>query len=137
MSLTSKAASALVRATARQQVAVAPACAALQQTRSQASLTDASTSHAEWKSPFSRGSSGQQDTTKIPSFKNYKAGSETSNKVFQYFMVGAFGGLSAMGAKDTVQSELSPEAPENAKGNERRSSYPQCGRYTEMRGNMS
>ena len=43
-------------------------------------------------------------TTKIPSFKAYmsKRG-ETSNKTFQYFMVGTMGLLSAAGAKATVQ----------------------------------
>ena len=60
-------------------------------------MADASTSHAQWNSPFSRGTSGAQDTTKIPSFKNYRGGSETSNKVFQYFMVGSLGGISAFG----------------------------------------
>jgi ubiquinol-cytochrome c reductase iron-sulfur subunit len=54
-------------------------------------------------SPFTRGTSGKKDTTVIPSFKKYRSGNETSNKVFQYFMVGAFGGLSALGAKNTVQ----------------------------------
>jgi ubiquinol-cytochrome c reductase iron-sulfur subunit len=43
-------------------------------------------------------------TTKIPSFGAYmsKKG-ETSNRVFQYFMVGTMGALAAMGAKATVQ----------------------------------
>ena len=45
-------------------------------------------------------------TTKIPSFANYmsKKG-ETSNKTFQYFMVGGMGLLAAAGAKATVQGE--------------------------------
>ena len=45
-------------------------------------------------------------TTQIPSFKNYmsKRG-ETSNKTFQYFMVGSMGLLAAAGAKATVQGE--------------------------------
>jgi len=73
---------------------------AQQQKRTRA---DASTSHAEFNSPFTRGTSGKKDTTVIPSFKKYRSGNETSNKVFQYFMVGAFGGLSALGAKNTVQ----------------------------------
>ena len=47
-------------------------------------------------------------TTKIPSFANYmsKKG-ETSNKTFQYFMVGGMGLLAAAGAKATVQGEQS------------------------------
>jgi ubiquinol-cytochrome c reductase iron-sulfur subunit len=106
MSIASKAATSLVRQAARQQ-APSTLCSSsvAMQKRTQASATDASTSHAQWNSPFSRGTSGQQDTTKIPSFKAYKNGSETANKVFQYFMVGTLGGLSAMGAKDTVASE--------------------------------
>jgi Ubiquinol cytochrome reductase transmembrane region len=45
-------------------------------------------------------------TTKIPSFKNYMSkSSETSNRVFQYFMVGSMGLLAAAGAKATVQGE--------------------------------
>ena len=75
------------------------------QKRSKAdSPSDASISHAEYHSPFHRGLHNHQDTTVIPSFGKYKSsGSETGNKMFQYFMVGAFGGLSALGAKDTVQ----------------------------------
>ena len=47
---------------------------------------------------------GKVDTTKIPSFKAYKSkGSEVSNRVIQYFMVGTMGLLSAAGAKATVQ----------------------------------
>ena len=76
------------------------------QTQQQRSMADASTSHAEFKSPFHRGTSNQQDTTVIPSFKNYRSGAgEQSNKMFQYFMVGAFGGISALGAKNTVQGK--------------------------------
>ena len=46
-------------------------------------------------------------TTKIPNFSRYmsKRGS-TSNKTFQYFMVGGMGLLAAAGAKATVQGEL-------------------------------
>jgi len=106
MSIASKAASSLVRHAARQQPSMLCSSSVVMQKRTQASATDASTSHAEWNSPFSRGTSGKQDTTKIPSFKAYKRGSETSNKVFQYFMIGTLGGISAMGAKDTVANFL-------------------------------
>ncbi len=45
-------------------------------------------------------------TTKIPSFGKYMSkNSETSNRVFQYFMVGSMGLLAAAGAKATVQGE--------------------------------
>lgn len=103
MSLPSKVATSLVRHSARQQVPSLRQSAAIVQKRA-ASDYDASTSHAAFTSPFHRGQGNQQDTTVIPSFKKYRAGNETGNKVFQYFMVGAFGGLSALGAKDTVQS---------------------------------
>ncbi|KAF7512141.1 hypothetical protein GJ744_002303 [Endocarpon pusillum] len=46
-------------------------------------------------------------TTKIPSFGKYMSkNSETSNRVFQYFMVGSMGLLAAAGAKATVQDFL-------------------------------
>lgn len=105
MSLTSKAAANLIRVTSRSTTPALRHSAAIVQKRNRAdSSYDASTSHAQFTSPFHRGSSDTQDTTVIPSFKKYRGGSETGNKVFQYFMVGAFGGLSALGAKDTVQS---------------------------------
>ncbi|KAK4617819.1 Cytochrome b-c1 complex subunit Rieske, mitochondrial [Fulvia fulva] len=104
MSLSSKATSSLVRSATRSQVpALRSSTSIVQQKRA---ATDASTSHAEYKSPFSRGSSGKQDTTAVPSFAKYRGGNETTNKMFQYFMVGAFGGLSALGAKNTVQDFL-------------------------------
>ena len=54
-----------------------------------------------FQSPFKNDSN---PTTKIPSFAKYmsKKG-ETSNKTFQYFMVGGMGLLAAAGAKATVQ----------------------------------
>ena len=98
-----KSSTTLVRHAARQQLPALRTSAAAMQKRNRA---DASTSHAEFISPFHRGTHNQKDSTVIPSFKKYRSGSETTNKVFQYFMVGAFGGLSALGAKDTVQSEF-------------------------------
>lgn len=106
MSLSSKATTSLVRHAARQQPPALRSSASVVQKRNRADVTDASTSHAEFKSPFSRGASGKQDTTVIPSFKKYRAGGEQTNKLFQYFMVGAFGGLSALGAKNTVQGKI-------------------------------
>jgi ubiquinol-cytochrome c reductase iron-sulfur subunit len=100
MSLSSKATTSLVRHTARQTLPTLRCSAAAVQRRNRA---DASTSHAEFTSPYHRGLNNEQDTTVIPSFGKYRSsGSETSNKMFQYFMVGAFGGLSALGAKNTV-----------------------------------
>lgn len=106
MSLTSRAAASLVRHTARQQLPAVRPCAAamqVQQQRTKADMASSIESHAEFHSPYHRGTSAKQDTTVVPSFKKYRNGSESGNKIFQYFMVGAFGGLSALGAKDTVQ----------------------------------
>ena len=106
MSLPARTATSLVRHTARQQLPALRASAAATQKRNRAdaSLPAASTSHAEFRSPFHRGTSNEQDTTVMPNWGKYKAsGGETTNKMFQYFMVGAFGGLSALGAKNTVQ----------------------------------
>ena len=100
MALTSKAATSLVRYTARQTSPALRCSAAAVQKRNRA---DASTSHAEFQSPFHRGTSDRRDSHVIPNFGKYKAGSENTNKMFQYFMVGAFGGLTALGAKNTVQ----------------------------------
>lgn len=106
MSLSTKAASSLVRHAARQQTPALRSSAAVAQCSNSRTYADASTSQAHYSSPFSRGTSGKQDTTAIPSFKKYQAGSETSNKLFQYFMVGAMGGVSALGAKNTVQGKI-------------------------------
>ena len=56
----------------------------------------------KFESPFKN--KDENPTTKIPSFANYmsKKG-ETSNRTFQYFMVGGMGLLAAAGAKATVQ----------------------------------
>jgi len=60
---------------------------------------------SSFESPF-RGV-GNQDTNKIPDFSHYRTKSSgNSNLVFQYFMVGAMGALTAAGAKATVQGAL-------------------------------
>lgn len=103
MSISSRAASSLVRGAVP---ALRSTTTAVQRNSERTASTDASTSHAEFKSPFHRGSSNKPDTTNIPSFKSYRnKGSETSNKMFQYFMVGTMGGISALGAKNTVQGD--------------------------------
>lgn len=57
-------------------------------------------SASSFDSPFK----GGPDSTKIPSFAAYRnKGGETGPKVFQYFMVGTMGALTALGAKNTVQ----------------------------------
>ena len=104
MSLPTKAAGSIVRHAARQNLPALCSSVTAVQKRNRADITDASTSHTEFKSPFHRGLHNEQDTTVIPNWGKYKSsGNETGNKMFQYFMVGAFGGLSALGAKNTVQ----------------------------------
>ena len=80
-----------------------------QQTRSKATAAGADYDRQApaFASPF-KSTSDKNDTTKIPSFANYmsKRG-ETSNKTFQYFMVGGMGLLTAAGAKATVQGMCS------------------------------
>ncbi|KAL2208618.1 ubiquinol-cytochrome c reductase iron-sulfur subunit [Sarocladium strictum] len=76
----------------------APAVRALSSTAVRGA--DASPSYT---SPFK----GTEDKgNKIPSFGKYMRGGEGSNKVFQYFMVGTMGALTAAGAKSTVQEFL-------------------------------
>ena len=54
-----------------------------------------------FQSPFR---DNKVDTNQIPSFKAYRSKApEVSNRVFQYFMVGSMGLLTAAGAKATVQ----------------------------------
>ncbi|KAI1007872.1 Cytochrome b-c1 complex subunit [Podosphaera aphanis] len=56
-----------------------------------------------YESPFK----GESKTTRIPDFSKYKSSSgSNSNLVFQYFMVGTMGALTAAGAKSTVQDFL-------------------------------
>ena len=94
-----KPASTLLRSCVRQQLPVVRASTtALTQKRNE-------TSGSSFDSPFKGLAS--TGTEKIPSFAHYRAsGGETSNKTIQYFMVGTFGALTALGAKATVQGEL-------------------------------
>lgn len=82
--------------------------AATQQRRCKADIVERHSGEYERTPPFESPFKNRDDnpTTKIPSFANYmsKKG-ETSNKTFQYFMVGGMGLLAAAGAKATVQGE--------------------------------
>lgn len=56
--------------------------------------------------PYERSGSTARPTTDVPDFSKYKSGnSELGNRMFQYFVVGTFGAVTAMGAKATVQGE--------------------------------
>ena len=93
----------MARQCARQQVPAMRSSVAAMQKRNNADIATKATHLPSLSSPF-RGTSNHKDTTAIPSFKKYRnAGGETSPKLFQYFMVGTFGAITAMGAKATVQ----------------------------------
>jgi ubiquinol-cytochrome c reductase iron-sulfur subunit len=56
-----------------------------------------------FESPF-KSSGSQTQTSKIPDFSHYRSkNGKNSNLLFQYFMVGSLGALTAAGAKATVQ----------------------------------
>lgn len=114
MPLHTKAATPLLRWTRHQlptAVARAPAVvASLQQTRAASSAETHNYQKAneypgdQFDNPFHRSGGTARETTNIPSFGKYKSTqNEVTNRVFQYFMVGTFGALTAMGAKATVQ----------------------------------
>lgn len=99
MSLLSNSTAALARQCARTQVPALRTSTAAMQKRTRADASHTST----YTSPF-RGTSDHKDTTVIPSFKKYRnTGGEDSAKLFQYFMVGTMGAVTALGAKATVQ----------------------------------
>ncbi|KAF2225252.1 ubiquinol-cytochrome c reductase iron-sulfur subunit [Elsinoe ampelina] len=103
MSLAALPARALTRQCGRTQLPSVRAGATSMQTRNKA---DSATTTSSYQSPF-RGTSSHRDTTAIPDFKKYRSsGGEISGKVFQYFMVGTMGAISAYGAKATVQDFL-------------------------------
>lgn len=92
---TSAASAALRTCTSHRLAAIAPTpFTCLQQRRGQ--------SQASYTSPFER-----IDTTKTPTWGKYASKRpELSNRMFQYFLAGTFGGLAAVGAKSTVQGEF-------------------------------
>lgn len=55
-----------------------------------------------YESPFR----GSQSTTNVPDFSHYAAkNGANKNLMYQYFMVGALGTITAAGAKSTIQGE--------------------------------
>lgn len=68
---------------------------------SQRRLQSSDAASSSFESPFRN---KNVNTYKIPSFKAYASpGTEISNRVFQYFMAGSMGLLTAAAAKNTVQ----------------------------------
>lgn len=68
------------------------------------SATAVRPSDSTYESPFR----GSQNTTKVPDFSHYAAkNGANKNLMYQYFMVGALGTITAAGAKSTIQGEPS------------------------------
>ncbi|KAL2419463.1 Cytochrome b-c1 complex subunit Rieske, mitochondrial [Exophiala dermatitidis] len=87
--------------------ASAPTSSISQQRRLQSG--EVASKGSSFQSPFTttKDRAKKYDTTKVPSFKAYQARTpEVTNRVFQYFMVGSMGLLTAAGAKATVQDFL-------------------------------
>jgi ubiquinol-cytochrome c reductase iron-sulfur subunit len=65
------------------------------------------TPSSSFDSPFRGLGGGDDKGSQIPDFSHYRSSSsKNSNLVFQYFMVGTMGALTAAGAKATVQGML-------------------------------
>ena len=77
---------------------VAAAAAAASAARS-LSTTPQRDAAGTYTSPFK----GQTKGSKIPDFSKYTGGTPNANLLFQYFMVGTMGAITAAGAKSTVQ----------------------------------
>ncbi|KAL8719120.1 MAG: hypothetical protein Q9225_003832 [Loekoesia sp. 1 TL-2023] len=106
--LTSRA-SSILRACPRQRLPALSASIVSTQRRGRADIVQRTAGEKDrtpsFESPFR--DDDENPTTKIPSFANYMSKKpQTTNKVFQYFMVGTMGVLSAAGAKATVQDFL-------------------------------
>lgn len=88
------AARALARSTATRRAIATTRCLSTTAVRPDAS--------SSYESPFK----GERTTTNVPDFSNYASkGSPTKNLAYQYFIVGGFGAITAMGAKSTIQGE--------------------------------
>jgi ubiquinol-cytochrome c reductase iron-sulfur subunit len=101
MATLSNASRACLRSAAKQPSAIA--------TRALSSTAMRPDSAAGWTSYSSPFKGTEQKGSKIPDFGKYvSSSSPTTNKVFQYFMVGSMGAITAAGAKSTVQGLFCP-----------------------------
>ncbi|CAN8102709.1 unnamed protein product [Discula destructiva] len=58
---------------------------------------------SSYESPFK----GERSTTRVPDFSHYASkGSPNKNLMYQYFIIGGFGAITAMGAKSTITEFL-------------------------------
>ncbi|KAI9705524.1 MAG: hsp70 nucleotide exchange factor fes1 [Candelina mexicana] len=103
-------ASALLRSCVRQQLPIMRGSSVAAQRRGRASPAVEQASGEVDRTPTFQSPFRDLDskpTTMIPDFSNYKSNrGGTTNKTFQYFMVGSMGLLSALGAKATVEDFL-------------------------------
>ncbi|KAL8713007.1 MAG: hypothetical protein Q9220_002867 [cf. Caloplaca sp. 1 TL-2023] len=102
-------AGSVLRTCPRQRLSALSASVTSTQRRGKADIVDRTAGEYDrtphFESPFRDEDS--RPTTKIPSFANYMSKKpEGNNKLFQYFMVGSMGLLSAAGAKATIQDFL-------------------------------
>jgi ubiquinol-cytochrome c reductase iron-sulfur subunit len=101
-SLTAAASRTLARSALRPQSSLS--CARALSTSS--ALRD-SASSSSYESPFK----GEPKTTKVPDFSKYLIPNGNANLLFQYFMVGTMGAITAAGAKSTIQGEWDSGIP--------------------------
>lgn len=65
---------------------------------------DNATPWTSYSSPFQGSKAAGDRASNVPDFGKYVSGnSPATNKLFQYFMVGGLGAITAAGAKSTVQ----------------------------------
>ncbi|KAI1648713.1 ubiquinol-cytochrome c reductase iron-sulfur subunit, mitochondrial [Daldinia loculata] len=82
---------------------VAKSCSRVNAARALSTTTQLNDAAGSYSSPFK----GEPKSTKIPDFSHYMAKSSyNTNLLFQYFMVGTMGAITAAGAKSTVQEFL-------------------------------
>lgn len=97
-----------LRACPRHHIPIFPTACQSAQRRTKADIIDRTSGAIPETGRFETPFRGKDEisTTNIPSFGKYMSKkNETSNKTFQYFMVGGMGLLAAAGAKATVQGE--------------------------------
>lgn len=96
-------ASSITTAASRALARSVPRCSASAPVRALSSTAAVAHASATYDSPFK----GQSKADKIPDFSHYMSkANPTTNLLFQYFMVGTMGAITAAGAKSTIQGEL-------------------------------
>jgi len=95
------------------QAVVAAAASAKAQLSTSAARNDSSSGTSSAAASFHSPFRGETKGTKIPDWSHYMSkGTQNSNLLFQYFMVGTLGAISAAGAKSTIQGESASRGQE-------------------------